>query len=82
MARETENLGARGGDSDRGPARVERDPGCRRRAGGRISEIQFFKKANTGESSLGVRCRPTQRTLDEIISTAGNGTEQTLRDQV
>ena len=30
----------------------------RRGRGGRNSEIQFFKKADAGESSLGVRCRP------------------------
>ena len=57
-ARETENLGAWGGESSRGPARVEGGPGSRRGRGGGISAIQFFKKADTEESSWGVRCRP------------------------
>ena len=43
-ARETENLGAWGGESGRVPARVEGDPGRRRGRGGRISGFQIFRE--------------------------------------
>ena len=43
-ARETENLAAWGGESGRGQARGEADPGCRRGRGGRISGFQIFRK--------------------------------------
>ena len=56
-ARETENLGAWGGESGRGPARVEGDPGCRGGVGRRNFRFSVFQRADVQISKLGVSCR-------------------------
>jgi hypothetical protein len=48
-ARETENPGAWGGESGRGPARGEGKPGCR---WGGVPEIQVFSFPESGRPGL------------------------------
>ena len=60
-ARETENLGAWGGESGRGPARVGENPGCR--GGGGAAEFQkssFSKKRTLGNLHWGSVVHPKE----------------------